>query len=61
VKLEYRGERVERGRRQRTVALSVALVLSGRAGGHHVEPPPIADSDAHEAHAADSAGVRRHD
>jgi opacity protein-like surface antigen len=58
VKLEYRGERIERGPRLRTLALSVSFMLSGRAGGGH-DAPPVADDHAAHAAPADSAGGTR--
>jgi hypothetical protein len=56
LKLEYRGERVERGARLRTLAISASFMLSGHTGGGHEAPPPVADG--HEGHAAPGDSAR---
>jgi hypothetical protein len=49
MKLEYRGERIERGPRLRTIAASLSFTLSGHGGRHEPEEPVLTD-DEHEGH-----------
>lgn len=56
LKVEYRGERIERAATQRTIAASLSFTFPGKAEAHHDEPMIMDDTPAAStAAAADSA------
>jgi len=65
LKLEYRGERIERGPRLRTIAASLSFTLSGSSGHHEADPVITDDGADHEGHdthdAHDAHGAEHHD